>query len=51
MLYLVEAHPTIENGNKIDAGEGPGHVIAQIVARFHPQAIYGIRRAAKSSWS
>jgi hypothetical protein len=34
MLYLVEAHPTIENGNTIDAGEGPGNVIAQIVERF-----------------
>ena len=39
MLYLVEAHPTIENGNTIDAGEGPGHVVAQIVERFHPQRI------------
>ena len=38
----VEAHPTIENGNTIDAGEGPGHVIAQIVERFFtPPAIPG----------
>ena len=41
MLYLVEAHPTIEHGNAIDAGDGPGQVIAKIVERFHPQAIYG----------
>jgi hypothetical protein len=41
MLYLVEAHPSIEKGNVVDAGEGPGPVVAKIVERFHPQAIYG----------
>ena len=41
MLYLVEAHASIERGNKIDAGEGPGPVFAKIVERFHPQALYG----------
>ena len=41
MLYLVEAHPSIEKGNVVDAGEGPGPVIAKIVERFRPQAIYG----------
>src|SRR6516165_8689865 len=41
MLYLVEAHPTAEKGNVVDAGEGPGPVIAKIVERFRPQAIYG----------
>ena len=41
MLYLVEAHPSIEMGNVIDAGPGPGPVIAKIVERFRPNAIYG----------
>ena len=41
MLYLVEAHPSIENGNAIDAGEGPGPVFAKIAERFQPQMLYG----------
>ena len=41
MLYLVEAHPSIEKGNAVDSGEGPGPVVAKIVERFRPQAIYG----------
>jgi hypothetical protein len=41
MLYLVEAHPSIEKGNIVDSGEGPGPVVAKIVERFRPQAIYG----------
>jgi hypothetical protein len=41
MLYLVEAHPSIERANVVDAGEGPGPVIAKIVERFRPEAIYG----------
>jgi hypothetical protein len=27
--------------NTIDAGEGPGPVVAKIVERFRPEAIYG----------
>ena len=38
MLYLVEAHPSIEKGNIVDSGEGPGPVVAKIVERFRPQA-------------
>jgi hypothetical protein len=41
MLYLVEAHPTPEKGNVVDAGAGPGPVIEKIVERFKPKAIYG----------
>jgi hypothetical protein len=41
MLYLVEAHPTCEQADKIDAGEGPGPVLAKLAERFHPQAFYG----------
>jgi hypothetical protein len=41
VLYLVEAHPSIERANVVDAGEGPGPVIGKIVERFHPEAIYG----------
>jgi hypothetical protein len=41
MLYLVEAHATIERGNAIDAGAGPGPVFAKLAERFHPQALYG----------
>ena len=29
MLYLVEAHPSVERANVVDAGEGPGPVIAK----------------------
>jgi|SRR5580700_4138736 hypothetical protein len=41
MLYLVEAHPTCEQADKIDAAEGPGPVFAKLAERFHPQAFYG----------
>ena len=41
MLYLVEAHASIERGNTIDAGEGPGPMFAHIGERFQPEAFYG----------
>ena len=41
MLYLVQARAAMERANTIDAGEGPGSVIAKIVERFRPEAIYG----------
>ena len=41
MLYLVEAHASMERGNKIDAGEGPGPIFAMIAERFRPEAFYG----------
>lgn len=41
MLYMVEAVASMEKGNQIDAGAGPGPVFEQIAQRFHPQAIYG----------
>jgi hypothetical protein len=41
MLYLVEANASIERGNTIDAGEGPGPTFAKVVERFHPEAFYG----------
>jgi len=41
MLYLVEGHPTIQVGDTVDAGEGPGPTIAKIAERFRPQAFYG----------
>ena len=31
MLYLVEAHASMERGNTIDAGEEPGRMFAKIV--------------------
>ena len=40
MLYLVEAHASIEAGDRIDSGDGPGPIFAKIIERFHPQAIY-----------
>src|SRR2546427_10843808 len=36
-----EAHASMERGNTIDAGEGPGPMFAKIVERFHPEAFYG----------
>ena len=50
MLYLVEAHPTVERANVVDAGEGPGPVIAKIVERFRPEAIMAMRRGARRLW-
>ena len=41
MLYLVEAHASIAQGDRGDAGEGPGPMFAKIVERFHPEAMYG----------
>jgi hypothetical protein len=41
MLYLVEGHPTIEVGDQVDAGEGPGPMFQKIMDRFHPQSFYG----------
>src|SRR5437773_6808459 len=41
MLYMVEVAASVERGNTIDAGAGPGPVFEKIAARFHPQAIYG----------
>jgi hypothetical protein len=41
MLYLVEGHPTIEVGDQVDSGEGPGSMFAKINERFRPQAFYG----------
>jgi hypothetical protein len=41
MLHLVETLATIERGDTVDKGEGPGPFFAKLVARFQPQAIYG----------
>jgi hypothetical protein len=41
MLYLVESIASMERGNTIDAGEGPGPTFAKVVERFHPEAFYG----------
>lgn len=41
MLYMVEVAASMEKGNAIDAGPGPGPVFEQIAKRFRPQALYG----------
>ena len=41
MRYLVEGHASMERGNTIDAGEGPGPIFAKIAERFRPEAFYG----------
>ena len=41
MRYLVEAHASMERGNTVDAGDGPGPIFAKIVERFRPEAFYG----------
>jgi hypothetical protein len=41
MLYMVETSATIEKGDTIDSGAGPGPFFAKIADRFRPQAIYG----------
>ncbi len=42
MLYMVEAHATIERGNQIDDQGGPGPVLAHITERFKPEGFYFI---------
>jgi hypothetical protein len=41
MLYLVEGHPTIEVGDTVDAGDGPGPMFQKIIERFRPQTFLG----------
>src|SRR5687768_3384580 len=41
MRYLVEASASMERGNTIDKGEGPGLFFGQVVERFRPEAFYG----------
>jgi hypothetical protein len=41
MQYLVDAAASLERGNAIDAGEGPGPFFGRLVERFRPQAFYG----------
>ena len=41
MLYMVEAHASMERGNEIDSKEGPGPVFQYIVERFKPQSLHG----------
>jgi hypothetical protein len=41
MRYLVEASASMERGNSIDKGEGPGPFFGQVVERFRPEAFYG----------
>ena len=47
MLYLVEAHASMERGNKIDAEKGPGPIFAKVVERFRPEAFYGNPRETR----
>jgi hypothetical protein len=41
MQYLVEGFASMERGNAIDKGEGPGPFFGQVVERFRPHAFYG----------
>jgi hypothetical protein len=41
MRYLVEASASMERGNSIDKGEGPGPFFGQVVERFRPESFYG----------
>ena len=41
MLYMVEAHASMERGNEIDGKGGPGPVFQYIVERFKPQSLHG----------
>jgi hypothetical protein len=37
MLYMAEFWATIERGETVNIGEGPGPFFAKVVERFHPQ--------------
>lgn len=41
MLYLVEASGSMERGNEIDRGDGPGPMFEKIIERFQPESFYG----------
>ena len=41
MLYLVQARAAMERANTIDAGEGPGAVVAKIVEQIPSRSHYG----------
>ena len=41
MQYLVEVRAGMGKGNHLDAAEGPGPILAEIVERFRPEAFYG----------
>ena len=41
MLYMVEITASMERGNAIDAGEGPGPFITYVTEHFRVQAMYG----------
>ena len=41
MLYMVEITASMERGNAIDAGEGPGPFISYVTEHFGVQAMYG----------
>jgi hypothetical protein len=41
MLYMVEVEPSMERGNEVDSGEGPGPFFAYIAEHFSVQAMHG----------
>ena len=47
---LVKARPSIEKGDVVNPGEGPGPVVTKIVEQFSPKAIYGKPSRRQFSW-
>jgi hypothetical protein len=41
MLSFVAAYASMERGNTIDAGEGPGPMFTHLLERLHPEAFSG----------
>jgi hypothetical protein len=41
MRFMVEIDAGMEKANTIDAGGGPGPMLAKLTERFKPEAVYG----------
>jgi hypothetical protein len=50
MLYLVQAHASMERANTADSGEGPGPVLQRWRSGSVQRLFMGIRRGAKYLW-
>jgi hypothetical protein len=41
MRFMVEIDAGMEKANAVDAGAGPGAMLAKLAQRFKPEAVYG----------
>ena len=48
MRFMVEIDAGMEKANAIDAGGGPGAMLAKLGERFKPEAVYGKASRARA---